>query len=106
MTVSTVKKAKEILSQIDALRDTIYSLKVRIEYEPKAGQTTKKWIMRLKNFIDCKSGKEEPEQAKIIIFNGISPYGVYIPVDEDLINYLKEFFVKKLEEKQREFDEL
>ena len=79
-------------------------LSATLRYEPKASQPPKKWTLRLTN--RKKDSPGAPERAGVFLFDGISPYGRDIPVDEALVECLRDFFEKRLEDKQREFNEL
>lgn len=101
MTEATFEKGQHLLDEIKRLKDTIYSLNSALNSRPEPGQK-KNWLLRLTN--RKKDSPDTPEHAGIILFNGISPYGQDIPVDESLVDCLKDFFEKRLEEKQREFN--
>ena len=104
MTEATFEKGQMLLEEIKTLKDVVYGLSATLRYEPKASQPPKKWTLRLPN--RKKDSPGAPERAGVFLFDGISPYGRDIPVDEALVECLRDFFEKRLEDKQREFNEL
>ena len=104
MTEATFEKGQQLLTEIKKLKDVVYSLTATLNYTPKPTQPKKNWLLRLTN--RKKDSPGDPERAGAFLFDGISPYGQDIPVDESLVECLKDFFEKKLDEKQREFDTL
>ncbi len=104
MTEATFKKGQKLLEEIKDLKDVVYSLTATLRYKPKPTQPEKKWMLRLTN--RKRENLDAPEQAGVFLFDGISPYGQDIPVDETLVKCLKDFFEKRLKDKQQEFAEL
>lgn len=103
MTEATFKRGQELLNEIKALETVVCSLNYTVRRKP-VGQEKKNWKLRLTN--RKKDNPSSPEQAGVILFDGLSFVGLDIPVDEALVEHLRVFFEKRLEDKQHEFDEL
>ena len=106
MTKATLEKGQQLLAEIDKLKDRVHILTPTLDYDYRPAQPKeKKWWLRLAN-IWGDDPDAPPEGAKVVLFNDISSYGKDIPVDESLMECLKDFFEKKLNDKQHEFDVL
>lgn len=53
-----------------------------------------------------RKGDKEVREAAVILFNGISMYGTELPVDERLLDCLKEHYRERLEEAKAVLDAL
>lgn len=114
MDIELLEKANDVQKKIREVRDIIYNLQYKKEntartaeeFERKNTPTSKFFLFSIK--LRNKETKENKDikSASIVIFNNISPYGYEFECEEELINIIEEYFQKKLEKLNREFEEL
>jgi len=92
------QEAQKNIMNINKILNAIQRIKV-------VDNQQKKPFIRFANILKWKDGKEVKEAA-IILFDGINTYGTDVPVDAGLLDCIKEYYEKKLEETQAEFEAL
>lgn len=100
MTDELLLKARAAQKNICDIQDALYAVE-RI----KLMNNSRKPYLRFVNRLKWKKGKEVREGAAIL-FDGVDMHGTEIPVDNELLDCLKEYYRKKLKEAKTEFETL
>lgn len=104
MTDELLLKAKTAQKNIQDIESTLYAIE-RIKLIDERHKESHKPSLRFVNAFKRKDGKEVTE-ATVILFDGISMHGTDIPIDNSLLDCLKNYFEQKLEEAKIEFEAL
>lgn len=104
MTNELLLKAKIAQKNIEDIESTLYAIK-RIKLIDEEQKERRKPSLRFVNALKQKDGKEVRE-ATTILFDGISMHGTDIPTDDSLLDCIKDYFERKLEEAKTEFEAL
>lgn len=104
MTDELLAKAKNAQKNIQDIRSVLYSLEcIKIRECKHDGNHHP--TLRFINMLKRKDGKEVREAA-VLLFDGVSIYGTEIPVDDRLLDCLKDHYKERLAEAQTEFDKI
>lgn len=104
MTEKLLEQAKVAQQKIKDIDSVLYAIE-RIEILGNKHEKSYKPYLRFANILKLKDGKEVRE-ATVLLFDGISMYGTEIPVDERLLNCLKEHYRERVDEAKAELDAL
>ena len=100
MTNELLLNANVIQKNIDDIQATLYAVE-----KIKLMNNSRKPYLRFVNAFKWKNDKQVREGVAIL-FDGVSVHGTEIPVDNELLDYLKEYYRKKLKEAKAEFKAL
>ena len=100
MTNELLLKAKAAQKNIDDIQDTLYAIE-----KIKLMNNSRNPFLRFVNALKWKNG-EQVREGVAILFDGVSVHGTEIPVDNELLDFLKEYYRKKLKEAKAEFETL
>jgi hypothetical protein len=103
MNVEILEKAKEINAEIEKIKTAIDNISYHHKRADK-NQPYKKynWMIRVFN----KKTENGATEAKMFLFDNNDIHGSDIPIDEELLIVIKEYFESKLKEKEQQFNEL
>lgn len=94
MTDKDFQRAKIVRENIEALRDVFNAIeKIKIN----DGRERYKPHLKFFNMVKLERGKEVREAATFL-FDGVGIYGTEVPIDEHLLECLKEYYQAKLAE--------
>lgn len=99
--LAQAKIAQKNIQDINKVLDSIERIKIL------DGQHERKYKPYLKflNMLKIKDGKEVREAA-VLLFDGVRMYGTEVPVDDRLLDCLKEHYKQRLAEAKAEMDAL
>lgn len=100
MTNELLLKAGAAQKNICDIQDVLYAIE-----KIKLIDNSRKPYLRFVNALKWKNGNQVREGVAIL-FDGVSVHGTEIPVDKELLDYLKEYYRKKLKEARAEFETL
>ena len=100
MTNELLLKARVAQKNIFDIQDVLYAIE-----KIKLIDDNRKPYLRFVNAFKWKNGNQVREGVAIL-FDGVSVHGTEIPVDKELLDYLKEYYRKKLKEAKAEFETL
>lgn len=101
MTEELLEQAKLAENNIKDIKRVLDSIeRIRILDPQKRNH---KPHLRFSNILKKKDGKDIQEAA-VLLFDGINMYGTEVPVDERLLNCLKEHYQERLSEAKAVFD--
>ena len=104
MTSELLLKARIAEKNIDDIQNVLYSIK-KIKLINEQEKKGRKPLLRFVNAIKLKEGKETKE-ATVILFDGVNAHGTDVPVDDRLLDCLKDYYEQKLNEAKMEFASL
>ena len=104
MTRETYMEAQTLLENISNIERTLSQIERISLIDPNKQKRRGNVLLKLLN-LETSANKEE-KKAGAYLFDGISIYGVEIPVDEDLLVVLREYYEKKLADAKAEFANL
>jgi hypothetical protein len=101
MTEDYLEQAKLAQNNIQDIQRVLNSIeKIKILDPSKRNHRP---ALRFSNILKLKDGKEVRE-AEVCLFDGISMYGTEVPVDERLLDCLKEHYQERLSEAKAVLD--
>lgn len=104
MTSELLLKARIAEKNIDDIQNVLYSIK-KIKLIDERQKENRKPLLRFVNAIKFKEGKEIKE-ATVILFDGVNTHGTDIPVDDRLLDCIKDYYEQRLKEAKAEFESL
>lgn len=104
-----VEHAKSLIDEIDKIELVIENLDIAIK--PPAGLSTPKKPRKLSMWFGNKTvpaGYDTQKKASVMLFDSdtMPAAGVELPIDEDFLRRLKNYFQDKLEKKQSELSDM
>jgi hypothetical protein len=96
--LAQAKLAENNIKDIKIVLDSIERIKI---LDPQ--KRNHKPHLRFSNILKKKDGKDIRE-ATVLLFDGINMYGTEVPVDERLLNCLKEHYQERLSEAKAVLD--
>lgn len=96
--LAQAKLAENNIKNIKIVLDSIERIKI---LDPQ--KRNHKPRLRFSNILKKKDGKDIRE-ATVLLFDGINMYGTEVPVDERLLNCLKEHYQERLSEAKAVLD--
>lgn len=97
--LAQARVAQENIQNIDSVLRSIEKIKLLGEKHERKYQPYLKFLNMLKRKDD-----KEVREAAVILFDGVGIYGVQVPVDERLLDCLKEHYQERLEEAKAVLD--
>lgn len=107
MTDELLNRAKNAQEKIRSIENTLWNIqKIKIlESEDVRSKTRYERFLRFVNVSKRKDGKETKE-GRAFLFDGVSLHGTELLVDNALLDCLKEYYEKRLEEAKEAYDAL
>lgn len=103
MTDKTLEKANQLKSEIESLDDVIDGIKLKKVRERYESNTGKPFRVR---FVNAWYPFLNKTEAKILLFSDGDGIGTNIPVDEEFVDYVSDYFKKKREKLIKELRDL
>lgn len=103
MTDEMLRRGEELRDEIAMLKNAVITLNAQLRHPYRESKPKKKWKIR---FTNAQKKCGEPKRAAIYLFNGIDIHGLDIPVEEGLVETIRDYFQKCLMRAQAEFDSL
>ena len=103
MITELLSRCVALQEEITRLKDTVMTLNANLKNPYGKNGQKKKWMLR---FTNAQKKYGEPKRAAIYLFDGIDIHGLDIPVEEGLVEVIRDYFQNRLVDAQTEFDQI